>query len=188
MILQNSFPEKQLTDFVPSSQKINDVGFLFPVTLGYLCMKMDFFQIKVGTSLSGEKACAKTERILHIHASWNFLITIEMYNVFKSKYAVRLLLEEMRGLCRTRRLSFAICCNLLFPILLTSALHFPRQGEAGPVGQSGSAPCLTLCTSSSPQRWYAQTLPFEKIHTVLVQSLPSENIHTMEMHMHSSTR
>lgn len=54
MIPQNSFLEKQLTDFFKSSQKINDVGFLFPVTLGYLCMKMDFFQIKVGTSLSGE--------------------------------------------------------------------------------------------------------------------------------------
>lgn len=88
-------------------------------------MKMDFLQIKVGTSLSGEKACAKTECILHIHASRNFLITIEMYNVFKSKYAVRLLLEEMRGLCGARRLSFAICCNLLLPILLTSTLHFP---------------------------------------------------------------
>lgn len=67
VILQNSFPEKQLTDFVPSSQKINDVGFLFPVTLGYLCMKMDFFQMKVGTSLSVEKASAKTECVLHIH-------------------------------------------------------------------------------------------------------------------------
>lgn len=143
MILQNSFPEKQLTDFVPSSQKINDVGFLFPVTLGYLCMKMDFFQIKVGTSLSGKKASAKTECILHIHASRNFLITIEMYNVFKSKYAVRLFLKEMRGLCGARRLSFTNCCRLILPIILLYS-PFPMTGKAGPVGQSGLATALCI--------------------------------------------
>lgn len=80
MIPLNSFLEKQLTEFFffLSSQKINDVGFLLPVTLGYLCMEMDFLQIKVGTSLLDEEGICRAMCTLHIHASLNFLITFEM--------------------------------------------------------------------------------------------------------------
>lgn len=89
-------------------------------------MKVDFFQMKVGTSLSGKKASAETECVLHIHTSWNFLITFEMYNVFKSKYAVRFFL-----LCGSRRLSFPVCCSLILTIILTCALPFPMAEVRG---------------------------------------------------------
>lgn len=75
---------------------MNEVGFLHPVHLGYLCMKMDFFQMKVGTSLSEEEGVCKAVCTLHIHTRLNFLITSELLNVLKSKDALWLLPDGKR--------------------------------------------------------------------------------------------
>lgn len=135
MIPQNSFLEKQLTDFFSlSSQKINDVGFLFPVTLGYLCMKMDFFQIKVGTSLSDGKGICRAMCTLHIHASLNFLITFEMYNVFKWKHAIWWLVHWWNeGVCPDWRLgsSFLSVSGLFHLNIMSSRyIHIVANGRA----------------------------------------------------------
>lgn len=153
MIPQNSFLEKQLTDFFPlSSQKINDVAFLFPVTLGYLCMKMDFFQIKVSTSLSDGKGICRAMCTLHIHASLNFLITFEMYNIFKWEYAVWLLIDEMRVCGQARAsVSLSVVVSSSWPSSPLSSFTHCRP-RPSPVGQRGlvTAQMVTLCASSSP--------------------------------------
>lgn len=149
MILQNSFLEKQLTDFFLSSQKINGVGFLFPVTLGYLCMKMDFFHIKVGTSLSDEKGICRAVCTLHIHASLKFLITFELSNVFKSSCASWVLIDEGRvsgqpGDSVSLSVVDSSSPSPTSPIAFTHCRQKPR-----PVGQ-GSLVTVALCTSQCP--------------------------------------
>lgn len=127
--------------------------------------------MKVGTSLSGKKASAETECVLHIHTSWNFLITFEMYNVFKSKYAVRFFL-----LCGSRRLSFPVwgCVDLgdsvSLSVVVSSLLSYSPVHTPIPHGRSGRVAQhqYNTCISSCPHHAYAQAPPSENTHTMRV--------------------
>ena len=94
---------------------------------------MDFFQMKVGTSLSEEEGVCKAVCTLHIHTRLNFLITFELLNVFKSKDALWLLPDGKR-VCGQPVVP--LCFGFILPI--TTASILPQCGLA-------TASMVTLC-------------------------------------------